>query len=159
MLGAVKKWVFAPHRETVHIRAAMHSLLQAVPEAHTLLDVGCGDGHATQRYATIWNIPSENIVGVRAALEERADYVLLVNDDTEVSPDFLKALVEQGEEQERGAYWDPGSTMPMIRDGCVSRALSLTPNSARSRHRVPGKWTREGRWGLSSRIGSPAAAC
>ena len=64
MLDAVKKRVFAPHLETAHVRAAMHHLLQAIPEARNLLDVGCGDGHATRRYAGTWNLPPEKIVGI-----------------------------------------------------------------------------------------------
>jgi len=38
-----------------------------------------------------------NNVGIRHALEIGADYVLLLNNDTEVSPDFLSRLVEAAE--------------------------------------------------------------
>ncbi len=38
-----------------------------------------------------------NNLGIREALKNKADYVLLLNDDTVVSPDFLNVLVEAGE--------------------------------------------------------------
>ncbi len=38
-----------------------------------------------------------NNVGLRWALERGSDYVLLLNDDTEVAPDFLRLLVESAE--------------------------------------------------------------
>lgn len=38
-----------------------------------------------------------NNVGIKEALRRRADYVLLLNDDTLVSPDFLPLLVESAE--------------------------------------------------------------
>ncbi len=38
-----------------------------------------------------------NNLGIREALKNKADYVLLLNDDTVVSPDFLNVLVETGE--------------------------------------------------------------
>ncbi|MCX5724449.1 MAG: glycosyltransferase family 2 protein [Nitrospirae bacterium] len=37
-------------------------------------------------------------LGIRAALDRGADYVLLLNDDTEVAPDFLNVLVQAGEQ-------------------------------------------------------------
>jgi len=36
-----------------------------------------------------------NNIGLRWALERGADYMLLLNDDTEVAPDFLRQLVER----------------------------------------------------------------
>lgn len=41
-----------------------------------------------------------NNVGIRHALEHGADYVVLVNNDTRVEPDFLSYLVKRGEECE-----------------------------------------------------------
>ncbi|MCX5721246.1 MAG: glycosyltransferase family 2 protein [Nitrospirae bacterium] len=41
-----------------------------------------------------------NNLGVRAALDREADYVLLLNDDTEVAPEFLNVLVQVGEQDE-----------------------------------------------------------
>ena len=38
-----------------------------------------------------------NNLGIREALASQADYILLLNDDTVVSPDFLKVLVDTGE--------------------------------------------------------------
>ncbi|MDP1884136.1 MAG: glycosyltransferase family 2 protein [Candidatus Moranbacteria bacterium] len=44
-----------------------------------------------------------NNVGIKYALENKADYVLLLNQDTEVEPDFLKKLVQaSGENPEAG---------------------------------------------------------
>ncbi len=42
-----------------------------------------------------------NNVGIKYALEKEADYVLLLNDDTIVAPDFLNRLVEAGESDEK----------------------------------------------------------
>lgn len=42
-----------------------------------------------------------NNLGIRAAMARGADYVLLLNDDTEVAPGFLAALVETGERSPR----------------------------------------------------------
>jgi GT2 family glycosyltransferase len=39
-----------------------------------------------------------NNVGIRYALSQGADYVVLLNNDTRVDPDFLSALIERGEE-------------------------------------------------------------
>ena len=41
-----------------------------------------------------------NNIGIRFALERMADYVLLLNNDTEVEAEFLKKLVEEGEKNE-----------------------------------------------------------
>ena len=38
-----------------------------------------------------------NNLGIREALKNKADYVLLLNDDTVVSPDFLNVMVDAGE--------------------------------------------------------------
>lgn len=37
-------------------------------------------------------------LGIKAAFDRAADYVLLLNDDTEVAPDFLNVLVQAGEQ-------------------------------------------------------------
>jgi hypothetical protein len=42
-----------------------------------------------------------NNVGIRYALEKGADYVLLLNNDTIVSQDFLKKLVDSGESNKK----------------------------------------------------------
>jgi len=42
-----------------------------------------------------------NNVGIKYALEKGADYVLLLNDDTIVAPDFLSRLVEAGESDKK----------------------------------------------------------
>ena len=41
-----------------------------------------------------------NNQGIKIALERKADYVLLLNNDTTVEPDFLKKLMEVGEKNE-----------------------------------------------------------
>lgn len=60
----LKRGLFKPSEETVHVRAAMHSRLRRIPTARNLLDVGCGDGKATLLYASAWNIRPNNIVGI-----------------------------------------------------------------------------------------------
>lgn len=60
----LKRSLFRPSEETIHVRAAMHSLLRLIPAARNLLDVGCGDGKATELYASTWNIPPNNTVGI-----------------------------------------------------------------------------------------------
>jgi GT2 family glycosyltransferase len=53
-----------------------------------------------------------NNVGIRFALERMADYVLLLNNDTEVEKDFLNKLVEAMEKDEK-----IGIASPVILDG------------------------------------------
>lgn len=48
-----------------------------------------------------------NNVGIRRALEKGADYVLLLNDDTEVSKDFLSLLVESAEKRQDAGMFGP----------------------------------------------------
>jgi len=48
-----------------------------------------------------------NNVGIRFSLERMADYVLLLNNDTEVEPDFLEKLVEVGEKEEKAGVLGP----------------------------------------------------
>jgi GT2 family glycosyltransferase len=48
-----------------------------------------------------------NNVGIRRALEKGADYVLLLNDDTEVSKDFLSLLVEIAEKRQDAGMFGP----------------------------------------------------
>lgn len=38
-----------------------------------------------------------NNIGIKQALQDRADYILLLNDDTEVAPDFLTILISAAE--------------------------------------------------------------
>lgn len=44
-----------------------------------------------------WGYTGGNNVGLRYALAQGADYTLLLNNDTEVAPDFLRRLVEAAE--------------------------------------------------------------
>lgn len=48
-----------------------------------------------------------NNVGIRQALNKGADYIFLLNDDTEVSKDFLSLLVEIAEMREYAAMFGP----------------------------------------------------
>jgi GT2 family glycosyltransferase len=48
-----------------------------------------------------------NNIGIRQALKDGAEYVLLLNDDTEVSPEFLKKLVEIAEVQQDAGMLGP----------------------------------------------------
>ncbi|MGR3293125.1 MAG: glycosyltransferase, partial [Candidatus Scalindua sp.] len=41
-----------------------------------------------------------NNIGIRQALKDGSEYVLLLNDDTEVTPDFLTKLIEAAEMQQ-----------------------------------------------------------
>ena len=42
-----------------------------------------------------------NNVGIKYALENGAEYILLLNNDTVIEPEFLKILIETGEEDEK----------------------------------------------------------
>lgn len=48
-----------------------------------------------------------NNVGIRKALNEQADYILLLNNDTVVKPNFLKELIEIGENNSRFGILGP----------------------------------------------------
>ena len=48
-----------------------------------------------------------NNAGIRLALQNGADYVLLLNDDTAVSPDFLDLLVAEGEKNPAAGMLGP----------------------------------------------------
>ncbi len=62
-----------------------------------------------------------NNLGIRIALERKADYVLILNSDTEVVADFLEPLVSYAE-----AHPPVGSVGPKVlnRDGSISRACA-----------------------------------
>lgn len=48
-----------------------------------------------------------NNVGIRFALERMADYVLLLNNDTEADPNFLARLIEVAEKEKRSGILGP----------------------------------------------------
>ncbi len=48
-----------------------------------------------------------NNIGIKQALKNGADYVLLLNNDTVVEPNFLKKLVEVGERDEKAGILGP----------------------------------------------------
>ena len=73
----------------------------AVRAAHpdvTMIETGCNLGFA-----------EGNNVGLRAALADGADYVLLLNNDTVVAPDLLQELVGEAERRP-----DAGAVSPLI---------------------------------------------
>lgn len=54
-------------------------------------------GHTVVLNETNLGFAGGTNIGIRHALERKADYVLLLNNDTEVEPDFLDVLVAAGE--------------------------------------------------------------
>jgi GT2 family glycosyltransferase len=70
---------------------------------------------AKNNFPSVAAIPNEknlgfaggNNVGIKYALENGADFVLLLNQDTEVEPDFLKKLVEAARENSRAGVMSP----------------------------------------------------
>ena len=48
-----------------------------------------------------------NNIGIRQALKDGAEYILLLNDDTEVTPDFLTKLIEVAEMQQDAGMLGP----------------------------------------------------
>ncbi|OGZ32715.1 MAG: hypothetical protein A2V69_00770 [Candidatus Portnoybacteria bacterium RBG_13_40_8] len=48
-----------------------------------------------------------NNLGIKKAMEKNADYILLLNNDTVVEPDFLRKLVGAGENNERAGILGP----------------------------------------------------
>lgn len=48
-----------------------------------------------------------NNVGLRYALENQADFILLLNNDTEVHPDFLLRLIKAAQKQKKGGLFVP----------------------------------------------------
>ena len=48
-----------------------------------------------------------NNVGIKYALDRKADYILLLNDDTIVDPSFLKELIKAGESDEKVGILGP----------------------------------------------------
>jgi GT2 family glycosyltransferase len=98
-------------RDTLH---CLQSLKRADYPAFRVLvvDNGSSDASSTsirQRFPEVTLIEnSENLgftggnnIGMRQALEEEADYVLLLNNDTEVAPDAVRLLVETAESDPR----------------------------------------------------------
>jgi hypothetical protein len=76
----------------------------ALPDALTQLSQ-----HITEIIDTGDNIgfAGGNNVGITRTLEKGADYVLLLNDDTEVSKDFLSLLVESAEKRQDAGMFGP----------------------------------------------------
>jgi GT2 family glycosyltransferase len=83
-----------------------------------LVDNGSMDGSADKLAAEFPNITvirnKENLgftggnnVGIRCALERKVDYVLLLNNDTVVAPNFLSELIRVAESDERIGILNP----------------------------------------------------
>jgi GT2 family glycosyltransferase len=75
-----------------------------------------------------------NDVGIRRALERGADHVLVLNNDVEVEPGFVTALVEEAERRP-----DAGALCPKIlyfepRDRIWFVGAAFDPRSGRGRH-------------------------
>jgi hypothetical protein len=90
-------------------------LRRAFPH-HTLVQSGANLGYA-----------GGNNVGIRVALDEGADYVAILNNDTLLDPDFLTELVDYAEQ-----YPSAGLMTPLLLDVeggidtcCTRRRLSL----------------------------------
>jgi SAM-dependent methyltransferase len=65
VLAGLKTRLFPPHREMASVRATLEDVLrERVGSATSVLDVGCGDGVATRRYAAALGVPAAGTVGV-----------------------------------------------------------------------------------------------
>jgi len=87
-----------------------------------------------------------NNVGIRMALEEGADYVLLLNNDTKIEPDFLSILVSYAEQDPTAGVLGP---MIVTEDGHIDRTCARRrPPLADYFWRVgPGRWfAPDNRW-------------
>ncbi|MFH2204581.1 MAG: glycosyltransferase family 2 protein [Elusimicrobiota bacterium] len=100
------------------LRACLESLEKITYTNHEVIVVNNGPDELTaveEREVRILRSLSNvgfargNNSGIMAALQDRADYVLLLNDDTVVRPDFLDLLVDAGESDP-----DAGMLGPMI---------------------------------------------
>jgi GT2 family glycosyltransferase len=74
----------------------------------------CGQVRKILKIPVNIGYPRAANVGLREALADRPEYVLLLNDDTKVSPDFLRELVNVGE-----TIQDAGGLGPAIYDSEV----------------------------------------
>src|ERR1700727_1111005 len=83
-----------------------------------LVDNGSGDGSPERlasefpevrllRNATNLGFPAGNNVAIRDALERNPDYLLLLNNDTLVAPDFLSKMVAVAESDEKIGLVNP----------------------------------------------------
>jgi GT2 family glycosyltransferase len=66
-----------------------------------------------------------NNIGIKYALDNGADYILLLNNDTVIEPGFLKILVEEGEKNEKTGILGPviyklGTNKPHFAGGKIN---------------------------------------
>ncbi len=76
------------------------------PEAETLRDEFGDSVHLIQSETNVGFAAGANL-GIRHALQNGADYALLLNNDTTVDPMFLTALVDAAESRKDGAAFCP----------------------------------------------------
>jgi GT2 family glycosyltransferase len=76
------------------------------PEAASLADEFHGSVNLIESKTNLGFAGGANL-GIRGALNDGADYVLLLNNDTTVDPPFLTALVEAAESRHDGAAFCP----------------------------------------------------
>jgi len=89
-------------RSCQQIQYGNHEIVVVENGSHVPLDMGelrAWAGRATTIIKSPTNVgyARGNNLGIRAAMAHGAEYVLLLNDDTEVAPDFLEVLVRTGE--------------------------------------------------------------
>lgn len=95
-LASLAKVDYANHSLIVVDNGSTDDTVEAVRRVYpgvTLIENGANLGFA-----------EGNNVGIRDALGRRADYILLLNNDTEVAPDFLSILVNAAERNGAGVY-------------------------------------------------------
>lgn len=72
-----------------------------------------------------------NNQGIKMALEDGVDYILLLNNDTTVEPNFLKELVEAGEEDKKTGILGPKMFFYSARDLIWSAGGKILKNYTR----------------------------
>jgi hypothetical protein len=95
-LASLAKLDYANHSLIVVDNGSTDGTVEAVRQGYpgvTLIENGANLGFA-----------EGNNVGIRDAMERRAEYILLLNNDTEVAPDFLSVLVNAAERIGAGVY-------------------------------------------------------
>jgi GT2 family glycosyltransferase len=102
-----------------------------------LVDNNSKDGSlslATDKYPHVESIQNSdnlgfaegNNVGIRYALSKRADYVVLLNNDTRVEPDFLQHLIQRGEAKNKTGVL--GGTILMFSNPLIVNSTGVNLN-------------------------------
>ncbi|MGX2039763.1 glycosyltransferase family 2 protein [Methylocaldum sp. MU1018] len=98
-LDSLRQMDYPAHRVIVVDNGSSDDSVAAIREAHPwvhLIENGTNLGFA-----------GGNNVGIRAALRDDAEFMLILNNDTEVAPDFLKALTEEAMRQPQAGVLAP----------------------------------------------------